>query len=77
MSFDRADAHPHGSRPFKRQNYINKFLTLTEGVLDRNEINRFLKKVQNLRNLKSGQLNKLNLEVKKNRLKRNPRKGIF
>ena len=24
---DRADAHPYGARPFKRQNYINKFLT--------------------------------------------------
>ena len=27
---DRADAHPYGSRPFKRDNYINKFLTLTK-----------------------------------------------
>ena len=25
---DRADAHPYGARPFKRQNYIQKFLTL-------------------------------------------------
>ena len=29
---DRADAHPYGSSPFKRQNYINKFLTLTDGI---------------------------------------------
>ena len=28
---DKADAHPYGARPFKRQNYINKFLTLTDG----------------------------------------------
>ena len=24
-----ADAHPYGSRPFKRSDYIQKFLTLT------------------------------------------------
>ena len=30
---DRADAHPYGARPFKRKNYINKFLTLTEIIL--------------------------------------------
>merc|ERR1711991_298551 len=50
-----ADAHPYGSRPFKRKDYINKFLTLTENILDKKEIDRFLKTVQNLRKLKSGQ----------------------
>jgi 2-methylcitrate dehydratase len=74
---DRADAHPYGARPFKRQNYINKFLTLTDGILNKKESDRFLKTVQNLRNLKSGQLNKLNIEVKKSKLKRNLNKGIF
>ena len=62
---DRADAHPYGARPFKRQNYINKFLTLTGGILDKKESSRFLKTVQNLKNLKSGQLDRLNIEVKK------------
>ena len=38
---DRADAHPYGSRPFKRQNYINKFLTLTDGILNKKESERF------------------------------------
>ena len=74
---DRADAHPYGKRPFKRQNYINKFLTLTEGIIDKKESDRFLKTVQNLKKLKSGQLNKLNIEIKKNKLKKNLRKGIF
>jgi len=74
---DRADAHPYGARPFKRQNYINKFLTLTEGILEKKESNRFLKIVQNLKNLKSGQLHKLNIEVRKNKLKQNNKKGIF
>ena len=74
---DKADAHPYGSRPFKRQDYINKFLTLTESILEKKESDRFLKTVQNLKKLKSGQLDKLNIEVRKSKLKRNLRKGIF
>ena len=76
-ALDKADAHPYGARPFKRQNYINKFLTLTEGILDKRESDLFLKNVQNLKNLKSGQLDRLNLMVKKSKLKRNLKKGIF
>ena len=34
---DKADAHPYGARPFKRENYINKFLTLTEDIISKNE----------------------------------------
>ena len=74
---ERADAHPYGSRPFKREDYINKFLTLTENILDKKESNRFLKTVQNLKKLKPGQLNKLNIEIKRNKLKKNLKKGIF
>ena len=74
---DRADAHPYGARPFKRENYINKFLTLTDHILDKKESDRFLKTVQNLRNLKSGQLHKLNIEVRNSKLKKNNKKGIF
>ena len=74
---DRADAHPYGSRPFKRQNYIQKFLNLTNNILDKKESSRFLKTVQNLKNLKSGQLYKLNIKVKKSKIKKNFKKGIF
>ena len=74
---ERADAHPYGSRPFKRKNYINKFLILTENILNKKESERFLKMVQNLKKLKSGQLDKLNIEVKRNNLIRNFKKGIF
>ena len=74
---DKADAHPYGARPFKRQNYVNKFLTLTENILEKKESDRFLKIVQNLKNLKSGQLDKLNIEVRKSKLKRNLKIGIF
>ena len=74
---DRADAHPYGARPFKRQNYIQKFLTLTDGILDKKESSRFLKTVQSLKNLKPGELNKLNIQVKRSQIKKNTKKGIF
>ena len=74
---DRADAHPYGSRPFQRKDYIQKFFNLTNNIIDKKESYRFLKIVQNLKKLKPGQLDKLNIEVKKNKLKRNLKKGIF
>ena len=74
---DRADAHPYGARPFKRLNYIQKFLTLTDGILDKKESSRFLKTVQNLKKLKPGELNKLNIQVKRSQIKKNTKKGIF
>ena len=74
---EKADAHPYGARPFKRENYIKKFLTLTNGILDKKESDRFLKIAQNLKNLKPGHLTKLNIEIKKNKLKKNFKKGIF
>ena len=74
---ERADAHPYGSRPFKRENYINKFKILTDKIISKNESNKFLKNVQNLKNLKKGQLNKLNIEASKKYLKINNKKGIF
>ncbi len=72
-----ADAHPYGLRPFKRQNYIKKFLTLTRGIISKKESERFLKIVQNLKKLKSGQLSKLNIEIKGSMIKKNLKKGIF
>ncbi len=72
-----ADAHPYGLRPFKRKDYIKKFLTLTEGIIDNKESKRFLKTVQGLKKLKSGQLEKLNIIVKKSKIKKNLKKGIF
>ena len=74
---DKANAHPYGSRPFKRQNYVEKFLTLTDGILDKKESSRFLRDSQNLQNLKKGELNKLNIQIKKNQIKKNLKKGIF
>ena len=73
-----ADAHPAGKRPYKRKEYINKFKTLTDGIISTKESDRFLKCVQNLTKLKAKDLTGLNVEVKssiKDISKRS--KGIF
>ncbi len=72
-----ADAHPAGSRPFERDNYIEKFKTLTSGIILQKESERFLRAVQNLRKLKSGELTKLNVEVKGKSLRTKVKKTIF
>ena len=58
-----ADAHPNGKRPFKRENYINKFKTLTANIVDQKESERFLEDVQNLKQMNKAELHKLNIEV--------------
>ena len=72
-----ADAHPYGLRPFKRQNYIKKFITLTKDIINKKESDRFLKDVQNLKKLKSNQLSKLNIIINKKNIKKNNKIGIF
>ena len=74
---ERADAHPYGARPFKRENYINKFKILTDKIISKKESKRFLNTVQKIKTLKNGQLYKLNIEVNSKKLKRNNRKSIF
>ena len=74
---ERADAHPYGSRPFKRNDYIKKFKTLTDKIISRKESLKFINTVQRLKKLKKGQLTKLNIEVNKKYLKQNNKKGIF
>ena len=58
-----ADAHPSGKRPFRRKQYIEKFKSLTDGLISTKETKRFLNLVQNLRSLKSSDLRALNIEI--------------
>ncbi|MEO7121613.1 MAG: MmgE/PrpD family protein, partial [Lacisediminihabitans sp.] len=51
-----ADAHPLGARPFAREQYIAKFRSLAEGVLEPTEIKRFLETVQRLPELGAAEL---------------------
>ena len=59
-----ANAHPSGAKPFKREDYIRKFKSLTEQLLDHNESDRFLDIVQELAALDNSGLRKINIEVK-------------
>jgi len=72
-----ADAHPSGKRPFNREQYIKKFRTLTDGIVSKNECNRFLKVVQNLKKLKPDQLSALNIKINANFNPKTLKKCIF
>jgi 2-methylcitrate dehydratase len=58
-----ANAHPLGARPFGRDDYINKFRILTDGIVTPRESNRFLEAVQELPRLPAGELHQLNVAL--------------
>ncbi|MCB4207742.1 MmgE/PrpD family protein [Arthrobacter sp. UM1] len=58
-----ADAHPNGARPFAREQYVEKFRSLAEGLVDEAEIQRFLTAVDNLAELGAGELDQLNIQA--------------
>ena len=58
-----ANAHPLGARPFGRDDYINKFLTLTNGIVAPREATRFLEAAQSLPALAAGDLHLLNVAL--------------
>jgi 2-methylcitrate dehydratase len=51
-----ADAHPLGARPFGREQYLQKFRSLADGVLALDEIERFLDTAQRLPELTAAEL---------------------
>ncbi|MSP00188.1 MAG: MmgE/PrpD family protein [Acetobacteraceae bacterium] len=58
-----ANAHPLGAKPFGRDDYINKFLTLTDGIVGTREANRFLDAAQSVASLAAGELHQLNVAL--------------
>lgn len=74
-----ADAHPLGARPFGRAEYIRKFRTLTEGVLEPGEQDRFLDAAERTVSLRAGELDQLTFTVSPELLDRAPAipEGIF
>lgn len=72
-----ANAHPLGSRPFSRTEYINKFTVLTAGILDSVESTRFIELVQRLPDLTVEEIRLLNPVVSDDYLVENHLKGIF
>ncbi|MBI0435254.1 MmgE/PrpD family protein [Roseomonas sp. KE0001] len=72
-----ANAHTLGATPWTRPDYIRKFETLTEGLIEPSESRRFLDLVQRLPELKAADLLGLTVALPQGRLTRNDRAGIF
>ncbi len=74
-----ANAHPNGARPFRREDYVRKFDTLTEGIVSRSERDRFLALVARLPMLSPQEVLQLNVEVPSAWLScaERDRRGIF
>jgi 2-methylcitrate dehydratase len=60
---DVPDAHPRGSRPFGRDDYLRKFHELAGLYATPEEQSRFLAAALTLPGLASGRLNELNVEI--------------
>ncbi len=58
-----ANAHPNGAKPFGREDYINKFMALTDGVIRPREAERFIDAAQELPRLPAGELFRLNVAL--------------
>ena len=56
-------SHARDRRPFAREQYIDKFRTLTEGIVTAREANRFLADVQDLASIPAGELGVLNVAL--------------
>jgi len=74
-----ANAHPAGASPFSRGDYIRKFDTLTEGMLETRARARFLDLCHRLSELSSEEVAQLNLPLSKDVVQGAERdtKGIF
>lgn len=71
-----ANAHPLGTRAFARPGYIQKFQILTDGIISSQEAKRFLAAVQQLPDLRAGDLHQLNVALPELHLAQG-RRGIF
>jgi 2-methylcitrate dehydratase len=74
-----ANAHPAGAKPFKRADYIRKFDMLTEGIISKDERNRFISLCERLPSLTAVEVQQLNVQMPIEALINNKRdeKGIF
>ncbi|GMT49212.1 MAG: 2-methylcitrate dehydratase [bacterium] len=74
-----ANAHPAGAKPFTRPDYIRKFDTLTNGIIESKERDRFLNLVQRLPDLSNDEIKGLNVQVALDRLMNHQKdeRGLF
>lgn len=72
-----ANAHSLGATPWTRPDYLRKFRTLTDGILDAAEVERFLQAAEALPQLKAGELGALTIALPAGKLARGAARGIF
>lgn len=59
-----ADAHPRGARPFGPNDYIDKFLTLSKGIVEQEEAERFINLASRAASLTAAEVRELNVVAK-------------
>ena len=72
-----ANAHSLGATPWARPDYVRKFRTLTEGVLDAAEAARFLQVAESLPRLRAHELAELTIALPAGALASGGAQGIF
>ena len=72
-----ANAHSLGATPWTRTHYVQKFRTLTEGILESAEVTRFLQVAESLPRLTARELPELTLSLPTGALAAGATKGIF
>jgi 2-methylcitrate dehydratase len=72
-----ADANPLGARPFARPQYIEKFRTLADGIVSKEEQDRFLGLVERLPTLSAAEVAQLTFMVSADQLGAQAPAGIF
>ena len=71
-----ADAHPLGAAPFRHDDYVRKFKTLTGQAVSQQEQDRFIQAVSKVERLLPGELHQLNIALPEGSLQRG-KPGIF
>lgn len=72
-----ADAHPAGARPFGRAEYVQKLRTLAQGIVEADELDRFLGLVERLPELTAEEVRQLTLVAPEGTVDRGTTQGLF
>ena len=72
-----ADAHPAGARPFGRAEYVHKLRTLAQGIIETEELDRFLGLVERLPELTADEVRQLTVFAPAGTVDQGTTKGLF
>jgi len=72
-----ANAHAHGAKPFARDEYKNKFLTLTENIVSEAEAKRYLDLCEKLSSASAENVKQLNVQIENITCNKRDSRGIF